>query len=149
MDNVIPMKQPLQLLPILPEHVDEVLHDAVRLLGPAIDRQSQNVDMDHIVAELREGASLLWLAYAGGKPVAAIVTCIVQHPSLRRNLKIEWMGGDRMHTWVGEALAILTKVAKDAKLDAIEADGRKGFQRKYAEAASFREIYTHFEMELN
>ena len=53
-----------------------------------------------------------------------------------------------MHTWGREALAILTKVAKDAKLDAIEADGRKGFQ-KYAEAASFREIYTHFEMELN
>lgn len=143
------MKQPLQLLPILPEDVDEVMHDAVRLLEPAISRQIQNVDMDHIVMDLREGASLLWLVYEGNKAIAAIVTCIVQHPSLRRNLKIEWMGGDRMHIWVDESLAFLTKVAKDAKLDAIEADGRKGFQRKYAEAASFREIYTHFEMELN
>ena len=148
MDNVVQMRPPLQLLPILPEHLDEVIEDAMDMLVPAIARQSQNVDVEDILDELHDGDSLLWMAYVGREPVAAIVTCIVQYPK-RRNMKIEWMGGKRMHTWGDEALAILTKVAKEAKLDAIEADGRKGFQRKYAEAASFREIYTHFEMELS
>jgi len=148
MDNVVQMRPPLQLLPILPEYLDEVIEDAVDMLVPAIARQSQNVDVEDILDELHDGDSLLWMAYVGREPVAAIVTGIVQYPK-RRNMKIEWMGGKRMHTWVDEALAILTKVAKEAKLDAIEADGRKGFQRKYAEAASFREIYTHFEMELS
>ena len=147
MDNVVQMRPPLQLLPILPEFLDEVIDDAVDLLVPAIARQSQNVDVEDILDELHDGDSLLWMAYVGKEPVAAIVTCIVQYPK-RRNMKIEWMGGKRMRTWADEALAILTKVAKEAKLDAIEADGRKGFS-KYAEAASFREIYTHFEMELS
>ena len=147
MDNVVQMRPSLQLLPILPEYLGEVIEDAVDMLAPAIARQSQNVDVEDIIDELHDGDSLLWMAYIGREPVAAIVTCVVQYPK-RRNMKIEWMGGKRMHTWGNEALAILTKVAKEAKLDAIETDGRKGFS-KYAEAASFREIYTHFEMELS
>ena len=63
-------------------------------------------------------------------------------------MKIEWMGGEDMHLWAGEALATLTKIAKEAKMDAIETDGRKGFA-KYAEAASFRETRRHYEMELS
>ena len=134
------------MLAILPDKVDSVLDDAVRLLEPAVRRQSHNVTIEHIVDDLRNGLSLLWLAYVDGKAMAAVVTCIVKQP-LRKNMKIEWMGGEKMHLWGQEVFAILTKVAKEAKLDAIEADGRKGFQR-YAEAASFREMYTHFEMEL-
>tara|TARA_R110000868_G_scaffold387856_2_gene656547 strand:- start:20 stop:463 length:444 start_codon:yes stop_codon:yes gene_type:complete len=147
MGDVVQMKSPVDLKPILPGDVEAVLHDAVRLLEPAVRRQSQNVSMDHIVGDLRNGASLLWLAYVDGKAMAAVVTCIVKQP-LRRNLKIEWMGGEKMHLWGSEALSILTKVAKDAKMDAIETDARRGFT-KYAEAASFREMYTHFELELS
>ena len=146
MGEVVHIKPQLKLLAILPDKVDSVLDDAVRLLDPAVRRQSHNVTIEHIVDDLRNGLSLLWLAYVDGKVMAAVVTCIVKQP-LRKNMKIEWMGGEKMHLWGQEVFAILTKVAKEAKLDAIEADGRKGFQ-KYAEAASFREMYTHFEMEL-
>jgi hypothetical protein len=144
--EVVHIKPQFKLLAILPDKVDSVLDDAVRLLEPAVRRQSHNVTIEHIVDDLRNGLSLLWLAYVDGKAMAAVVTCIVKQP-LRKNMKIEWMGGEKMHLWGQEVFAILTKVAKEAKLDAIEADGRKGFQR-YAEAASFREMYTHFEMEL-
>jgi len=144
--EVVHIKPQFKLLSILPDKVESVLDDAVRLLEPAVRRQSHNVTIDHIVNDLRNGLSLLWLAYVDGKAMAAVVTCIVKQP-LRKNMKIEWMGGEKMHLWGQEVFAILTKVAKEAKLDAIEADGRKGFQR-YAEAASFREMYTHYEMEL-
>tara|TARA_R110000744_G_scaffold23139_2_gene58830 strand:- start:1810 stop:2253 length:444 start_codon:yes stop_codon:yes gene_type:complete len=147
MGEVLHIKSPVDLRPILPANIEDVIHDAVRLLEPAVRRQSHNVSMDHIVYDLRNGLSLLWLAYVDGTAVAAVVTCIVKQP-LRRNMKIEWMAGKNMHLWGSEALSILTKVAKDAKLDAIETDARKGFT-KYAEAASFREMYTHFELELS
>jgi len=146
-ENVIQMKPPVKLIPILPENLDEVLDIAVEMLEPAVARQPKALQIQHVVDDLREGASLLWMAYVGTKPVAAVVTCVVKQP-MRMNLKIEWVGGKGMNMWIDEVVAILTKVAKDAKLDAIEADGRKGFF-KYAKAASFREIYTHFEMELS
>jgi hypothetical protein len=117
------------------------------MLKPAVARQPKSLHVDHIVDELEDGSSLLWMVYMGERPVAAVVTCVVSQP-LRQNLKIEWVGGKGMSMWIDDVVAILTKVAKDAKLGAIEADGRKGFL-KYAKAASFREIYTHYEMELS
>lgn len=146
-ENVIPMHPPVKMIPILPEFLDDVLDVAVEMLEPAIARQPKTLNVGHVVNELRDASSLLWMAYMGTKPVAAVVTCVVQQP-LRRNLKIEWVGGKDMNLWIDDVVSILTKVAKEAKLDAIEADGRKGFF-KYAKAASFREIYTHYEMELS
>lgn len=149
MDNVVRLRSApqVEVWPIMPDYLHDALGDAVRLLEPAVKRQSQNVDMEHIVEDLTAGQSLLWMVHVDGEAIAAIVTCVVSNPK-RHNLKIEWMGGDDMHLWGDHALAILTKAAKTAKLDAIEADGRRGFL-KHIEAASFREMYTHYEMELN
>ena len=66
---------------------------------------------------------------------------------LYKNLKIEFVGGKRMRPWMNEAIDLMKKLAIDAKLDAIEADGRKGFD-KYVDASPFRPVYTHYEMEL-
>ena len=52
-----------------------------------------------------------------------------------------------MHVWMNKAVDVLAGLAKDAKLDAVEADGRKGFER-YVDGSAFRPIYTHYEMEL-
>ena len=131
---------------VLPQNLDPVIDDARRFIEIATWRQS-NACADHIVQDLYDGLSLLWMIYVDGTPMASVVTCILHHP-LRSNLKIEWMGGEDMHLWAGEALSTLTKIAKEAKLDAIETDGRKGFA-KYAEAASFRETRRHYEMELS
>ncbi len=151
-ENVIkvsfePQQDPkVEMFAVLPENLPAVIDDARRFIEMSTARQG-NVDADHIIQDLYEGMSLLWMVYVDGVPMASVVTCILHHP-LRRNLKIEWMGGQDMHLWAGEALATLTKIAKEAKMDAIETDGRKGFA-KYAEAASFRETRRHYEMELS
>ena len=88
----------------------------------------------------------MWLVYLEDKLTAAITTCVVKHPQ-RKNLKIEFMGGKHMHVWMNKAVDVLAGLAKDAKLDAVEADGRKGFER-YVDGSAFRPIYTHYEMEL-
>ena len=53
-----------------------------------------------------------------------------------------------MRQWMNEAISLFKKLAIDAKLDGIEADGRKGFE-KYVDNSDFREVYTHYEMELS
>jgi hypothetical protein len=57
------------------------------------------------------------------------------------------MGGTRMRQWMNEAIAFLANLAKISGLSALEADGRKGFE-KYVDNSPFREIYSHYEMEL-
>jgi hypothetical protein len=57
------------------------------------------------------------------------------------------MGGKYMHIWMDEAVKVLAGLALDANLDAVEADGRKGFE-KYVKGSTFRPIYTHYEMEI-
>ena len=142
-----PQQDPMvEMFAVLPENLPSVIDDARRFIAMSTARQD-NVNADHIIQDLYDGMSLLWMVYVDGTPMASVVTCILHHP-LRRNMKIEWMGGEDMHLWAGEALATLTKIAKEAKMDAIETDGRKGFA-KYAEAASFRETRRHYEMELS
>jgi len=151
-ENVIkvsfePKQNPkVEMFAVLPENLLSVIDDARRFIAMSTARQG-NVSADHIIQDLYDGMSLLWMVYVDGTPMASVVTCILHHP-LRRNMKIEWMGGENMHLWANEALATLTKIAKEAKMDAIETDGRKGFS-KYAKAASFRETRRHYEMELS
>ena len=151
-ENVIkvsfdPLQNPkVEMFAILPDNLPSVIDDARIFIALSTERQS-NISAEHIIQDLYDGMSLLWMVYVDGVPMASIVTCILHHP-LRRNMKIEWMGGKDMHLWIGEALATLTKIAKEAKIDAIETDGRKGFA-EYAKAASFRETRRHYEMELN
>ena len=145
--HIKPQQDPkVEMFAVLPENLASVIDDARRFIGMSTERQS-NVAADHIIQDLHDSMSLLWMVYVDGTPMASVVTCILHHP-LRRNMKIEWMGGEKMHLWGNEVFAILTKVAKEAKMDAIEADGRKGFA-KYAEAASFYETRRHYEMELS
>jgi hypothetical protein len=49
---------------------------------------------------------------------------------------------------LSEALEVLTEIAIDAECDAIEADGRKGFE-KIASGMKFKPFYTHYELELD
>jgi hypothetical protein len=57
------------------------------------------------------------------------------------------MGGKNMRQWMNEAIAFMAGVAKHAGLDALEADGRKGFD-KFVDASPFRPVYTNYVMEL-
>jgi hypothetical protein len=134
------------VVPILPENIDDVIDVIMELIGPAIARQSANISPEHVSDDLRAGQSIAWLVYNGDTLVAAITTSVLTHP-LRNVLKIEFMGGKNMRQWMNEAIAFMAGVAKHAGLDALEADGRKGFD-KFVDASPFRPVYTNYVMEL-
>lgn len=148
LDNVVRLhtKPKVRILPVLSEDIDKHIGKGMELLAPAILRQDQNATMQDIEDDIREGGSVMWLIHLEDKLVAAMTTVVVKHPQ-RKNLKIEFVGGKRMRQWMNEVIDLMKKLAIDAKLDAIEADGRKGFD-KYVDASPFRPVYTHYEMEL-
>ena len=149
LNNVVSFQQraKVNILPILPEFVDEVIEQALPLIRLGQKRAERNTGLDDIVDDLRAGGSILWLVYLDDKLTATITTAIINHPR-RSNFKIEFIGGSRMDEWVDDALAIFTRMATDGGCGAIEADGRKGFD-KLCGKFNFQPIYTHFEMELN
>jgi len=148
LDNVVRLdaKPKVTILPVLSEDFDQFVGIGMDLIAPAVLRQSHNVTMQDVEDDIRGGGSVMWLIHLEDKLVAAMTTVVVKHPQ-RRNLKIEFVGGKRMRQWMGEALSLMKKLALDAGLDAIEADGRKGFE-KYVDASPFQAMYTHYEMEL-
>ena len=148
LDNVVRLhtRPKVSILPVLSEDFDKYVKKGMELLAPAVLRQAHNVTMQDVEDDIRAGGSVMWLIHLEDKLVAAMTTVVVKHPQ-RKNLKIEFLGGKRMRQWMGEALSLMKKLALDAGLDAIEADGRKGFE-KYVDASPFRSVYTHYEMEL-
>jgi hypothetical protein len=148
-DNVVKLnpKPRIKMLPVLEQDFDTHLADGLKLIEPAVARQIQNVSLSDVEEDIRAGGAVMWLVYLEDTLVAAITTCVVKHPQ-RKNLKIEFMGGTKMRQWMNEAIALLANLAKDAGLSALEADGRKGFE-KYVDNSPFREIYSHYEMEIS
>ncbi len=148
LDNVVRLhtKPKVNILPVLSEDIDKHIGKGMELLAPAILRQDHNVTMQDVEDDIRGGGSVMWLIHLEDKLVAAMTTVVVKHPQ-RKNLKIEFIGGKLMRQWMNEAIKLMKKLAIDAGLDAIEADGRKGFE-KYVDASPFRSVYTHYEMEL-
>jgi hypothetical protein len=147
-DNVVQFGQAqrVTVLPVPEGEVANYIDSGLELLAPAVRRVDQNVNLEDVREDIMAGTSILWLVYVGDKLTAAITTCVVKHPQ-RKNLKIEFMGGKYMHIWMDEAVRVLAGLALDANLDAVEADGRKGFE-KYVKGSTFRPIYTHYEMEI-
>ena len=148
-DNVVKLnpKPRIKMLPVLEQDFDTHLADGLKLIEPAVARQIQNVSMADVEEDIRAGGAVMWLVYLEDTLVAAITTCVVKHPQ-RRNLKIEFMGGTRMKDWINHGIEFLANLARDAGLDALEADGRKGFE-KVSQNVPFNPIYTHYEMELS
>lgn len=148
-DNVVKLRQEprVSILPVLDGDFDEFLPIGMELIAPAVARQSENVTMQDVEDDIRGGGAIMWVVHVEDTLVAAITTCVVKHPQ-RNTLKIEFIGGTRMKQWMDKVMEVLSELAEKAGLSAIEADGRKGFE-KYAGAMSFREIYTHYVMELN
>lgn len=147
-DNVVNLHERtrISVLPVLEADFDAYLDRGLDLIAPAVERQAHNVSMKDIAQDIITGGSMMWVVHIGDTLVAAITTCVVKHPR-RTNLKIEFLGGSRMNEWIDEGISALAKVAADAGLDALEADGRKGFE-KISQKVNFKPIYTHYEMEL-
>ena len=148
LNNVVKLdtKPKVSILPVLAKDFNDYISEGMELLAPAILRQSHNVTMQDVENDIRGGGSVMWLIHLEDKLVAAMTTVVVKHPQ-RKNLKIEFIGGKRMRQWMNEAIDLMKKLALDAGLDAVEADGRKGFE-KYVDTSPFQAMYTHYEMEL-
>ena len=130
LDNVVRLhtKPKVNILPVLSQDFDKHVSEGMELLAPAILRQGHNVTMQDVEDDIRGGGSVMWLIHLEDKLVAAMTTVVVKHPQ-RKNLKIEFIGGKRMRQWMNEAIDLMKKLALDAGLDAVEADGRKGFDK--------------------
>ena len=148
-NNVVRLQQQSRVFatPVLPSDLDQFLPSVRRLLGKAVKRHERNVGMEDIISDLYAGRSALWLVYIGDTLVAAITTSIVRHPR-RKVLFIEFVGGTRMKEWMEYVLNMLTHVAKETGLEAIEADGRDGFKWHCKRQDAFKAVSTRYEMEL-
>ena len=148
-NNVVRLQQQSRVFatPVLPSDLDVFLPDIRKLLGKAIERHNRDVGIEDVISDLYAGRSVVWVVYIGDTLVAAITTSIVRHPR-RKVLFIEFMGGSRMKEWMEYVLEMLAHVAKETGLEAIHADGRKGFERYCARQSAFKPKSTRYEMEL-
>ena len=146
-DNVVELKKRshIRVEPII-EDVELALDKSLEMLRPSIDAYSRNVTVECVIEDLLEQSSLLWHVYIEDTLAAAFTTTVVKHPQ-RETLFIEFMGGVDMRVWMKAALNTLREVCKRGNIAAIEADGRKGFQR-FAADNGFVETHRHFEMEI-
>ena len=147
-DNVVHLhsKPRVTILPVLEDDFDAYLGAGMELIAPAIARQSNDVSMQDVEDDIRGGGAVMWLVHVEDTLVAAVTTSVVKHPQ-RHTLKIEFMGGTQMKSWMNEAIDTFADLARRADLGAVEADGRIGFD-KYVDASPFREVYRHYVMEL-
>ncbi|MAD94082.1 MAG: hypothetical protein CML33_01120 [Rhodobacteraceae bacterium] len=147
MNNVVefPLEKATITIEPMVDNVEASVQKVLPLLQSSIKANERNVSMEDVVADIFEGRSLIWGVYLKDTLIAAFTTSVVKHPN-RNTLFIEFMGGADMKIWMNAALNALKRVAKEGKLDAIEADGRIGFS-KFAKANGFKETYRHFEME--
>lgn len=147
-DNVVSLDKPnrVTVVPVARSELSRVIMAAEGLLEPAVDRVSNDVRMQDIWENVWAGRNMLWLVYMDDGLKAALTTSIVEHPR-RKNLKVEFMGGKDMHLWMDAVTDTLADVARHAELDAVEADGRKGFE-KFVSGSRFEPTHTRYVMEL-
>lgn len=147
-DNVVSLDKPARVtvVPVARSELPRIIMAAEGLLSPAVDRVSNDVRMEDIWENVWAGRNMLWLVYVEDNLKAALTTSVVEHPR-RKNLKVEFMGGKDMHLWMDAVADTLADVARHAELDAVEADGRKGFE-KFVSGSRFEPTHTRYVMEL-
>ena len=148
-ENVVRLtpRQRTLILPVLGKDLDVHLPLCMQILAPAIARQSQNASAQDVEDSVRDGSSLMWAIHVGDTLEAAMTTCVVKHPQ-RLTLRVEFMAGSKMSVWIYDTIELLERLARDAGLSAVEADGRKGFG-KYLGRPKFREAYRNYVMEID
>ena len=115
-------------------------------LAKAVKRYSKDYDIEHVKAAIDRGEAALWLVMCDGKPMAAITTTEVNYPK-RKTFLIELVGGIGADLWYKDTTQQLAIMAKKAGYDAISSTARRGW-RNMAKDCGFKEIATHYEMEL-
>lgn len=147
-DNVVSLDKSnrVTVVPVARSELPRVIMAAEGFLEPAVDRVLNDVRMEDVWENVWTGRNMLWLVYMDDGLKAALTTSVVEHPR-RKNLKVEFMGGKDMHLWMDAVADTLADVARHAELDAVEADGRKGFE-KFVSGSRFEPTHTRYVMEL-
>lgn len=83
-----------------PARVGEIWPHVRLLLQTAFERHPVDDTIDAIEADVRSGASLLWIIWGAGGLLAAGTTKIMQTPT-RKVLRIECWAGREMRRWIG------------------------------------------------
>ncbi|CAB4190114.1 hypothetical protein UFOVP1288_37 [uncultured Caudovirales phage] len=86
----------------------------------------------------------LWIAYEGDTVKGAVVTQINDYPR-KRVLCVIFLGGVDFPTWKDPMLATLRAWAIDNKCDALQADGRSGWERVFS-ADGVKTVWRTFEV---
>ncbi len=125
---------------------DEFWPLAYRYIRLAQRRVDRNVGMADVKEKIDSGEYVLLLVYVQDKLSAAIIVSVVQHPR-RKNLSIDYVGGENIAAWGEPVLEMLADMAKDRGLDALEASGRSGWSL-LAKKHGWRVAYVRYEMEI-
>ena len=149
MGNVIRLheERTVEVTPAVAEDIDYGIEVGIPLLADSIERDSRNVPVERVLANIREKRSVVWLVHIDGELVASILTAVMQHP-MRTTLYIEHLGGTRIKEWMSAAMEALVDLANKAELVGIEADGRPGFDKFLGQCGDFKRTFVHYEMEL-
>ena len=115
-------------------------------LVKAAKRYSRDYDIEHVKAAIDSGDASLWLVMCDGKPMAAFTGTEINYPK-RKTFLIELIGGIGTDLWYYDTVKQLEQVARAAGYDTIEAVARGGWKHM-AKDCGFKEIATHYEMEL-
>jgi hypothetical protein len=130
-----------------PEWLGEVWPIAGRMIEKSQRRVAKNVSMDDVLAELHNNRARLWMVQVGEDVKGAVVVTQKNYPQ-RSVLYIEHVGGSDVGKWAGEAIEMMTRAAKSAGLNAIEADGRRGWAKYMKKFPNWREVSRRFELEI-
>ena len=117
-----------------PEHVHECWANVEEFLARAAEYTFGRYHAEDIYDLLTQRQDYhLWVAFDdSGKFYGAVVTNFVDYPG-KRVLAMQFCGGDELHLWKEDMLALLKKWARDTQCDAIESTGRKGWAKIFAD----------------
>lgn len=139
-------EEPLSFGSVPTNLVSIVWPDVEEFLGKAIDVSDGRYVPEDIKEQLLRDEAVLWVVVEDNKPMAAIVTRIVDYPR-DRVLSLDWIGGGHMVRWLEMAHSTLKSYARDMSCSCMEASGRGAWAR-YGRKLGWEPDYEMFKMEL-
>ena len=108
--------------------LDIVWPDTKEFIQKAIDHGLGEYELHDVEGWLSTADMALWTVNDGTKPIAAFTTRVCQYPK-RRDLVIDFVGGERLEEWLEDATNTLNEYAKVFRCQHISSFGRLGWSR--------------------
>ena len=125
-----------------PDEAEERRGDIESLLDPVTRKRGYTAET--VIDRVKSGDSTMWSINDLG---AVGVTDFVQRTT-ERVLWVSWLAGTDMVTWLDDWLLKLDELAAWSNCDAIEFQGRKGWERTPKVSADYTQLMTLHRKEL-